>query len=113
MSYGLKPYENFLNKLSEDLGKARITAKSIEQFYDFLSKQDYWGIIKELKGKILTLLNDQHTLVENYMELLAIHTKMKRSPIPKIGKGHSYLFGTATESDLNTIHPGVSRLAMR
>ena len=35
----LKPYENFLNKLSEDLGKARITAHSIEQFYDFPSKQ--------------------------------------------------------------------------
>ena len=27
----LKPYENFLNRLS-DLGKARITAQSIEQF---------------------------------------------------------------------------------
>ena len=32
------PYEKFLNKLSEDLGKPRITAHSIEQFYDFVSK---------------------------------------------------------------------------
>ena len=31
----LKPYENFLNKLSEDLGKAKITAHSVKQFYDF------------------------------------------------------------------------------
>ena len=37
----LKWYENFLNRLSEDLGNARITAHSIEQFYDFPSKQDY------------------------------------------------------------------------
>ena len=36
---------------------------------------------------------------------------MKRSLIPVVGKGHSYLFGTATESDLNTICSGVSRLA--
>ena len=36
----LKPYENFLNKLSEDLGKAKVTAHSIEQFYKFPSKQD-------------------------------------------------------------------------
>ena len=32
----LKPYENFLNRLSEDLGKARIAAHSIEQFMIFL-----------------------------------------------------------------------------
>ena len=37
----LKPYGNFLNRLSEDLGKARITAHSIKQFYDFPSMQDY------------------------------------------------------------------------
>ena len=40
-----------------------------------------------------------------------MHTKMKRSLIPIIGKGLSYLFGTATESDLNTIQSGISRLA--
>ena len=37
--------------------------------------------------------------------------KNKRSLIPIIGKGLSYLFGTATESDLNTIHSSISRSA--
>ena len=32
----LKPYENFLNRLSEDLANVRIIANSIEQFYYFL-----------------------------------------------------------------------------
>ena len=73
----LKPYENFLNKFSEDLGKAKIAAHSIKQFYDFPPKQDYRQIIKGLKGEILALLNDQHNLVENYIELHVIHTKMK------------------------------------
>ena len=36
---------------------------------------------------------------------------MKRSLIPIIVKGISYLFGTATESDLNIICSSVSRLA--
>ena len=36
---------------------------------------------------------------------------MKRSLILIIGKGLTYLFGTATEADLNTIHSSVSRLA--
>ena len=34
----LKLYEMCLNKLSEDMGKARKVAHSIEQFYDFPSK---------------------------------------------------------------------------
>ena len=64
-----------------------------------------------MKGETVALLNDQHTLVENYIELHAIHTQMKRSLTPIIGKGLSYLFGTTTESVLNTICSGVSRLA--
>ena len=71
----LKPYENFLNQLSEYLGKARITAHIIEQFCDLLSKQDYRGIIKGLKSEIVSLENEQHILVENFIQLHAIHTK--------------------------------------
>ena len=48
----LNPYKNFLNKLSEDLGKARITAYSIDQCYDFPSKQDNRRIIMGLKGRL-------------------------------------------------------------
>ena len=48
----LKPYQNFLNKLSENLGKARIIVHSIEQFYDFPSEQDYRRIIKGLKVRL-------------------------------------------------------------
>ena len=107
----LKPYKNFLNKLSEDIGNTTITASSIEQFYDFPSKQAYGVIIKGMKSEIVALQNDQHTHVENYIELHAMHTKLKRSLIPIIGKGLSYLFGTATESDLNPIGSSVSRLA--
>ena len=65
-----------------------------------------------LRGEIVALLNDLHTLVENYIELHAIHTKIKRLLIPIIGKSFNYLFGTATESNLNTIHPAISRLTM-
>ena len=49
----LKPYENFLNKFSEDVGKARITAHCIEQFYGFPSKQDYKRMIKGLKSEVV------------------------------------------------------------
>ena len=88
-----------------------MTTQSIEQFNDFSSKQDYGRIIKGLKVEIVALLNDQYTQVENYLELHAIYTKMKRSLIPIIGKCHRYLSRTATESDLNTVHSSVRRFA--
>ena len=67
-------------------------------------------MIKGMNGEIVPLFNDQHTLVENYIELHAIHAKMKRSLIPIIVKCLGYLFGTATESDLNTLCSSISRL---
>ena len=73
------------------MGKARISAHSIEQFYDFPAKQDYGRILKGLKDEIVTLLYDQLTQVKNYIELHPIHTKMKRLLIPIIGKGLSYI----------------------
>ena len=87
----LKPYENFLDRLSEDLGNARITVHSIEKFYDFPLKQDYGRIIKGLKGETVALIDHQYNLVKNNIELHALHTKMKRSLIPMIGKDLNYL----------------------
>ena len=107
----LKPYENFINRLSEYLGGVVITDHSIEQFYNFPSKQDYGRITVGLKCEIVALQNDQHTSVENYIELHAITHKIKGSLIHIIGKGLSYLFGTVTEADLNTICSHVSRWA--
>ena len=45
-----------------------------------------------MKGEIVALPKDKHILVENYIELHAMHPKMKRSLIPVIGKVLDYLF---------------------
>ena len=50
-------------------------------------------------------------LVESYIDLHAIHTRIWRSLIQVIGKGLSFLFGTATESDLKVIHNNIDKLA--
>ena len=89
--------------MSKDLGKTKITAHSTEKYYDFPSRQDCGRIKKGLTGETVALLNDQHTLMENYIELHTIHTKMQRSLIPIMDKDLNFLFGTATESDLSTI----------
>ena len=50
-------------------------------------------------------------LVESYIDLHAIYTRIQRSLIPIIGKGLSFLFGTATEADLKVIHNNIDNLA--
>ena len=107
----LKPYENFLTKLSNDLGKARTATDTIDQCYEAPSKQDFRSVIAGLRAEIATLQKDQINLVESYIDLQAIHTRIQRSLIPIIGKGLSFLFGTATESDLKVIHNNINKLA--
>ena len=106
----LKPYENFLTKLSNDLDKARTAAHTIDQFYEAPSKQDFRSVIAGLRAEIATLQKDQMNLVESYIDLHAIHTRIQRSLIPIIGKGLSFLFGTATEADLKVIHNNIDKL---
>ena len=104
----LKPYENFLTKLSNDLDKARTAAHTNDQFYEDPSKQDFRSVIVGLRAEVATLQKDQMNLVESYIDLHAIHTRIQRSLIPVIGKGLSFLFGTTTEADLKVIHNNVT-----
>ena len=50
-------------------------------------------------------------VVESYIDLHAIHTRIQRSLIPTIGKDLSFLFGTATEANLKVIHNNINTLA--
>ena len=66
-----------------------------------------------MKGwDLVALLNEQYTLVENYIELHAIHTKMKRSldSYNEVWVLTIYM-KLLQKSYLNTIHSSVSRLA--
>ena len=50
-------------------------------------------------------------LMESYIDLCAMHTRIQRSLIQIIGKGLSFLFGTATEADLKVICNNIDKLA--
>ena len=74
-------------------------------------KQDYHKIIKELNDKITSLQNDRRDLVDDYMKLHSIHNEVQRYLIPIISKGLSYLFGTATQSDIRLMWVNIDKLA--
>ena len=51
----LKPYDNFLSKLSDDLRKAGIAAYTVDQLYESPSKQNFKSAIAGLKAVIVAL----------------------------------------------------------
>ena len=51
----LKPYKNFLSKLSDDLRKAGIDAHAVDQLYESPSKQDFKSVNAGLKAEIVVL----------------------------------------------------------
>ena len=106
----LKPYENFLTKLPNDLDKPKTAAHTIDKFYEAPSKQDFRSVIAGLRAEIATLQKDQINLVESYIDLQDIHTRIQRSLIPNIGKGLNFLFDTATETDLKVICNNIDKL---
>ena len=55
----LKPYENFLSKLSNDLRKAGIAAHTVDQLYESPYKQDFKSVIAGLKAEIVALQEDK------------------------------------------------------
>ena len=69
------------------------------------------SLIAGLKAEIIALQEDKVNLVGSYTDLHTVHSRVQRSLIPIIGKGLNFLFGTATESNLKTIHNNVDRLA--
>ena len=107
----LKPFENFLSKLLDDIRKAGIAAYTVYQLYKSPSKQDFKSVISGLKAEIIALQEDKVNLVGSYIALHTIHSMVQRSLIPIIGTGLNFLFGTITESDLKTICNNVDKLA--
>ena len=61
----IKPYVNFLTKVSNAVGKARTAGHTIDQFYEAPSKQDFRSVIAGLRAEIATLQEDQMNLVES------------------------------------------------
>ena len=55
----LKPYENFLSKLSDDLRKAGIAAHTDDLLYESPFKKDFKSVIAGLKAEIAALQEDK------------------------------------------------------
>ena len=59
----LKPNENILSKLSDDLRKDGIAAHTVDHLYESPSKQDFKSVIAGLKAEIVALQEGKVNLV--------------------------------------------------
>ena len=107
----LKPYENFLGKISNDIEQAKRVAYQVFQKYVPPEKQGFLDALKGLKGELEVIKDTHKGLVNNFFNYKSITTRSKRAIFDFVGKISSVLFGTLSKSDLKSIKRNVDTLA--
>ncbi|VDI77655.1 Hypothetical predicted protein [Mytilus galloprovincialis] len=98
----LKPFDNFIKKLSNDIVQTAALAQEITRRYDKPEKEGFKNTFSNLRNEF-RLLTDTHTsILRIFNDYKALH-RNKRSVLPIIGKAMHFLFGTLTDSDVSAI----------
>ncbi|VDI31128.1 Hypothetical predicted protein [Mytilus galloprovincialis] len=106
----LKPFDNFIKKLSNDIVQTAALAQEITRRYDKPEKEGFKNTFSNLRHEF-RLLTDTHTsILRIFNDYKALH-RNKRSVLPIIGKVMHFLFGTLTDSDVSAIKGNIRVLA--
>ncbi|CAC5398014.1 unnamed protein product [Mytilus coruscus] len=106
----LKPFDNFIKKLSNDIVQTGTLAQEITRRYDNPEKEGFKNTFSNLRNEF-RLLTDTHTsILRIFNDYKALH-RNKRSVLPIIGKAMHFLFGTLTDSDVSAIKGNIRVLA--
>ncbi|VDI78044.1 Hypothetical predicted protein [Mytilus galloprovincialis] len=115
----LDPFELFLNKIEQDLGKAFLAIQKVHTTSMFYTpeKNNILATILSLQREVEGLNRTKdylHSQFNDYKSLYydeSAQFRTKRSLFPIIGKALSFLFGTVSDSDLSKIRRNIKTLA--
>ncbi|VDI37820.1 Hypothetical predicted protein [Mytilus galloprovincialis] len=115
----LEPFELFLNKIEQDLGKALLATQKVYTTSMFYTpeKKHILATILSLQREVEGLNRTRDYLHSQFNDYKSLHYdetakfRTKRSLFPIIGKALSFLFGTVSDSDLSKIRRNIKTLA--
>ncbi|XP_052082136.1 uncharacterized protein LOC127719850 isoform X1 [Mytilus californianus] len=115
----LDPFELFLNKIEQDLGKAFLATQKVHTISMFYTpeKKHILATILSLQREVEGLNRTKDYLQSQFNDYQSLYYdetakfKTKRSLFPIIGKALSFLFGTVSDSDLSKIRRNIKTLA--
>lgn len=67
---------------------------------------------KRLGTEIINLRDSQQEILTTFRDVKSLNQRSKRALLPIVGKAFSFLFGTVSEDDLNTIRCSINNLAV-
>ena len=106
-----QPFHVFLNNLFDRLTKAGSAVESLKIRFDKASVTLYKRVLVSIQTEIHNLHRRRYQLLSVFNQYRSLQRKSKRSLIPIVGKALSFLFGTVSEDDLNTIRRNIYNLA--
>lgn len=111
--HDLRPFENLINQISNDLHHTDSIVKTITDYYQSSNLTGYVETFKSLHIEIDILTETYTSLFDNFgeYEVLSQTQRSQRSLLPIIGKLMSSLFGTVSEDDLDNINRNIRNLA--
>ena len=108
----LRPYENFIDKLSLDVHRASHIAEGLVDIYQEPKRCGFLNAFKNLQTEISELITARNSILFSYGDIRTLNpSRDKRSLIPFVGKALHFLFGTMTESDFSKVRKNVATLS--
>jgi hypothetical protein len=107
----LEPYENFIHQIKDRIDEVTRITKQVLANYQDTRKAVFFKAFSQLTSEIKSLLETHTILKVNLQDFETLQVRDKRSLLPFIGSAASFLFGLASEEDLESIRSGVRNLA--
>jgi len=107
----LKPFENFIQRLSDDLVATAALAQQIVKQYGESGKDNFINTFTSLRNEF-RLLTETHQYLRNvFMDYKSLHREKRSGLLPIMGKAMNFLFGTLTDEDISSIKNNIKVLS--
>lgn len=107
----LKPFNMFLDKLSEDISTAMLTSNTVLHKFKGKNMTEFSTTLLALQKEVAYLNETRNFICEGIKEYRLLPRRERRSLIPIIGEALSWAFGLISEKDLTNIRKNINNLA--
>lgn len=107
----LKPYRTFIDRCRSNIDDVGLMARQIINRYHSDKLDGIKSLYVKLENKITGLNDSVDIITDNFDEYNRLQTRHKRSLLPFVGKALSFLFGTVSSADLDSIKRNIRKLA--
>lgn len=108
----LEPYERLIVKLTDDIDRLQATNRDIISKYSKMEQLAFADSFIQLGHELKTLSDTYYGILQSYTDYKSLYGRERRSVLPFVGKALHFLFGTVTDSELESVRRNVNTLSL-